>query len=58
MKPIWREIKIVQISSRLHEKYSCIAGECEKKNRCQVVIPINQEPPNTCEEVKNGSGAG
>ena len=52
MKPIWRETKIVQIVRQLYEKYSCIS-DCGKKQKCQVVVPIDKEPPKNCEEAKN-----
>lgn len=55
MRPIWREFKVVQISRQLHEKYSCIA-DCGKKEKCQISVPINKEPPTECgKEVRDDS---
>ena len=48
MKPYWIPYKMVNIGNKLHEKYRC--NQCDGK--CQVVIPVNEEPPEKCEEVK------
>lgn len=51
MKPYWIPYKMVNIGNQLYEKYRC--NQCDGK--CQVIISVSKEPPETCEEVKNGS---